>query len=657
MSSKDTPSKPSTKSKGSRERRRKRKVNSRGSNASIISIDYASLKKLRKFQEKVAKENQKQSQIYHAQKRSQFEDYTKKFMEADKELKEEQEEDTSSFDVTKPSDVDNYSAYDSSASSQQTKENSTANGMADITVEELLPIIKKLVDEHNNLQQEYDILLREYEEQKIVMEDRISQLQMEGAGGGGLAKFSDTNLHSALDQGGAMMAATGGMSASQRQKLIQDYEDKLEMMTSNYNNNLMSMEGQYKQQMDTLEKRIKSLNKDLHDADKENDALRQSLDALEHENQSLRISMNDNNKQFQNVKLMKKKNKELELENETLRQQLESMEQDLDLLMEQQQQQQQQVAGDHHLNEPHLQSPNRGPLRPHTPTHNYTKTLIMGNRDALEVGSNKGSLHNFSDHESSLGGNDLLHQLGAEYHEFQAGLGSSADPPDRGSNYEDDDRDDDEEGAGDQNDAQHEEKKNDADDDINTLANLAKYKNIAEMDPASMHQIMQLLQDKETKRLQTATAGHSQRSQDVIDQFSVESNYSDSEQKLEEQIDAMEDDIRELKDMILSLMDTTNNITPQINSGLGPLVRKINRMYLMLSGPMQSRTAYIRDDGSLADGHNNRSPLPFRGGGAYHDEEQELKSNQDGADNRSQSQYSHAKRDSSELRESGWIAW
>merc|ERR1712129_520975 len=42
--------------------------------------------------------------------------------------------------------------------------------------------------------------------------------------------------------------------------------------------------------------------------------------------------------------------------------------------------------------------------------------------------------------------------------------------------------------------------------------------------------------------------------------------------------------------MLLSLMDSTNNITPQINQNLGPLLRKINRMYVMLSGPMQSRS-------------------------------------------------------------------
>merc|ERR1712087_144670 len=95
---------------------------------------------------------------------------------------------------------------------------------------------------------------------------------------------------------------------------------------------------------------------------------------------------------------------------------------------------------------------------------------------------------------------------------------------------------------------------------------------------------MALLQQKEEQR-------HGSASQQNVDLASLESNYSDSEQKMEEQLDSIEDDVRELKDMLLSLMDATNNITPQINQNLGPLLRKINRMYVMLSGPaMQSRT-------------------------------------------------------------------
>merc|ERR1712228_833438 len=98
-------------------------------------------------------------------------------------------------------------------------------------------------------------------------------------------------------------------------------------------------------------------------------------------------------------------------------------------------------------------------------------------------------------------------------------------------------------------------------------------------------------QQKEDKRNNTSA------SQQNVDAFSLESNYSDSEQKMEEQLDSIEDDVRELKDMVLSLMDSTNNITPQINQNLGPLLRKINRMYVMLSGPMQSRTSHLNKHG------------------------------------------------------------
>eukprot|EP01083_Nonionella_stella_P189425 700443_1 len=192
-----------------------------------------------------------------------------------------------------------------------------------------------------------------------------------------------------------------------------------------------------------------------------------------------------------------------------------------------------------------------------------------GAREQLDA-SYKGSLLNLSDHDSSIG-NDLLNQIGdVNNNDYISANQSSTDPPDRNSEYEDEDED--------------EKKINDNDslprDTI--LANLSKYKrDIADGNPDSMAQILALLQEKEHKRL---GAGHSNPSQDVIDNYSVESNYSDSEQELKEQIDNIEDDIRELKDMVLSLMDSTNNLTPQINANLGPLVRKINRMYVMLSG-------------------------------------------------------------------------
>merc|ERR1712176_1606788 len=125
--------------------------------------------------------------------------------------------------------------------------------------------------------------------------------------------------------------------------------------------------------------------------------------------------------------------------------------------------------------------------------------------------------------------------------------------------------------------------------DENVLSELARYKDIGATDPNSMQQIMALLQQKEEKRNNPQS-----NSQQDVDAFSLESNYSDSEQKMEEQLDCIEDDVRELKDMMLSLMDSTNNITPQINQNLGPLLRKINRMYVMLSGPMQQQRSSHR---------------------------------------------------------------
>lgn len=665
MSNPSTPQPSSTKDKSSRKSKskssRRKRRGSGASNASIISIDYASLKKLRKFQAKVEKENKKQKKLYQQQKLSKFQDLGQKFIEQDKyhEFKEGQEDDES-FDTYKSSNTsinklggrnkktdsyfdENYDtnlSYDSSGSSY----NKDKQGEVDITVEELLPLIKNLVDRHNKLQQEYDLLDREYREEKILMEDKISQLQRDDISitSDNLYKSNGSNLDSSR-------------SSMIRSKLVQEYEDKIEILKSNYEDNLVRVQSQFQQDIETLNKQIKTLNKELNDADKENDALRQSLEALEHENQSLRISMNNNNKQFQNIKLLKNKNKQLMLENETLHHQIEDLEDEMQELMVRQEEQQRDMNNSEYLNpaSPVHRGGSGMNMRPQTPTHGYAKTLVMGNRDSLEVGSNKG----LSDHESNIS-NDLLHQI-ADYqdnasvdpyqsnHSSVEPMGNINDQPsDRGSNYD-----------GDNIEEQDDEKKQSENDpqqmtELNILSSLAKYKNIGDIDPTSMAQILESLQQKNSMR---HTGGTQHSSQNQLDNYSVESNYSDSDQKLEEQIDAIEDDIRELKDMVLSLMDSTNGISPSINANLGPLVRKINRMYVMLSGPMgpmESRTSHVHDDvaSSMMPGRGMRRGRSPDNHHSHYDSDSEH-----GHNHENSSQYSL--RTGSDKDNNGWIGW
>eukprot|EP01083_Nonionella_stella_P245153 852478_1 len=130
------------------------------------------------------------------------------------------------------------------------------------------------------------------------------------------------------------------------------------------------------------------------------------------------------------------------LENDTLRQQIESLEQEMDLLMQEQQQielehKDQNDTNNRNLNEKPLQ---QGNIRPHTPQHNYGKTIMGGAREQLDA-SYKGSLLNLSDHDSSIG-NDLLNQIGdVNNNDYISANQSSTDPPDRNSEYEDEDED------------------------------------------------------------------------------------------------------------------------------------------------------------------------------------------------------------------------
>jgi len=640
MSNPNTPtgtssSKVDKKSKSSKRKTKHRRRGSGNSNASIISIDYASLKKLRKFQDKVEKENKKQRQLYDAQKQSKLESMSKQL-----EIKEDTEDD-SGFHVAKSSsshahahhqhqlagsdqsqDTDKFS-YDSSSSKE-------VDGMVDITVEELLPILKNMVDRYNNLQQEHDTLTHQLREQQLLLEDRMTP-----------------PTAAAVDK--KYMSAGSAMEFAQRQKLIDEYEEKMELLETNFNTNLMSMEAGYKAQIDALDKSIKGLHKELRDGDKENEALRASVEALEHENESLRINMNQNNQQFQNVKILKNKNKQLVGENDELRQQLEQLEQEMDFVITQQQEQQQMALAQQQQmygsnSELQRTSPHYRGVRPQTPNHRVQKTLMIGannsNNNSAAGMDDRDRASNLSEHGSSAGGNDLLHQIGdyeLNHDPLLSGHPSSVEPADRDSNYNgdqplppqqqettpemdeitqppppqqhergsdgddaDDDEDDDDDGASTQlhNDDDRKLQSASGDIDVNILANLRKYKKLDLDDPNSMAQILQLLQAKETKRMQASSRQQSHN--DALDAFSQESNYSDSDAKLEQQIDAIEDELRELKDMVSSLVDSTNNISPQINNSLGPLLRKVNRMYVMLTGPMgpvESRTSLQHSQG------------------------------------------------------------
>ena len=168
-------------------------------------------------------------------------------------------------------------------------------------------------------------------------------------------------------------------------KVRQECEDKIGILKNNYENNLLSIQSGYEQDIEKQKQEIKTLNTELNSADKEIDALRQSLEALEHENQSLRLSINNNNKQFANIKLIKNRNKQLTAENETLRLQIEGLEQGMEILMAEQEQIERENDDSLYLNSHNTgtkQNPNQ---RPQTPSHGYTKTVMMGHRDQLEL--------------------------------------------------------------------------------------------------------------------------------------------------------------------------------------------------------------------------------------------------------------------------------
>eukprot|EP01084_Bolivina_argentea_P307680 531847_1 len=229
------------------------------------------------------------------------------------------------------------------------------------------------------------------------------------------------------------------------------------------------LENKYAQDIEIRKKEIKTLTKGLLDAERETDSLKQSLAVLEHENKSLRMSLNNSNKQFQNIKSIENINKQLILENDELRLHIESLEQEIDLLI-----QEIEVA--------HIEA--------NIKKDNATNRMKMQQLEQRTVKSDVRS--------------------------------------------------------------------------VRTIHSVKTY--------ASSHAYVTAINSVQTD---------------------VASNYSDGEQELKEQTD-IEDDIRELKDMVLSLMDSTNNLIPRINANLRPLVRKINRMYVILSG---ASSGYINQVG------------------------------------------------------------
>ena len=80
------------------------------------------------------------------------------------------------------------------------------------------------------------------------------------------------------------------------------------------------------------------------------------------------------------------------------------------------------------------------------------------------------------------------------------------------------------------------------------------------------------------------------------------SNYDDSDSNLAEhaQIDAIEEDMRELREMMQLLLDTAENNNGNLGSYIGPVHKKVNRIYLMLEKEFGTEEDEEESDGTVS---------------------------------------------------------
>lgn len=563
--------------------------------------------KLRKLREKMDKDRQAMQQLAHQQKQSQFEDYSKKY-KYEHDLKEDHSEEDDSH-LT-------HSSLSKSRNSQHSSPNHNASSKSalagtqfeDISVDQLVQFCLKLIDEHNKLQSEAQQIQHQLAEQQLIYEDKITRLE-QSQPQHTADDFYDGATSDEKDQSAPSVATS---------RLQREFEEKIQLLTSRHDATTMALHDKYTSEADGLRRELKSIKKDLADADKENEALRTSLEAVEHENQSLRVSLNNQHKQFANIKLVQNRNKQLSRDLDALRTQYSELERDMVLLMqEQEEMEQQQQQVDEDRRQSGLAGMGGSTNQMMNTGHRYQNTLMGGL--AMDTSSAK-----MSDHSNVS--NDLLHQIGDydngdgghDYdsntpERFGSGVSHRSGTPGTGTGTGDAERDSNYGGYQEELD-QDDEKKTREQSAANVgsrsasagavqslqpatsaVERLAKFKDLGDMNPDSMAQIARLLQEKEMKRLGQSLGQRSDSRQQIGDTFSVESNYSDSEQGVAEQIDGLEDEVRDLKEMVQSLMDATNNLQPQLAGSLGPLARKVNRMYVMLSGPQMMDRGYSYD--------------------------------------------------------------
>jgi len=580
-------------STSSRKKRRKKRRGSGSSNASIISIDQVSLNRLRKSYDRATRAKRKEKEEYKQQKQKRMENLSKKLQYAS-ELKEDQTDDEGHFGssgvfYSEASDkrraFEQYTNYQPPATST----------MENITEDELLLMLRPMVDHHQELlavQENMAQELAEYEctqkELRMVLEDEITAMRQRYANILPASAFSASNvadqddtkmlLHALLRLQKEVCHGMGAQFEDDRQALRRQWEANL--MDAQYQNSLDS------EDTASLRQKAQEMEKELDAVYKENDGLRQSVEKLQHQNQGLRQSMNNGHKQLQSMAMLRKTNKRLQLDHEALQRQIGEMQLEMARMAEENENLiLNQDAAAHRVAAADSGADADSAADRLPPTPMVGVGGILSDRSASTV-----------DHT------DLMHQIGDEY-EAERGVSPqstrhSSDPPDRDSNYGD----------------EVDEVKHNENEDA--LEALGRFKNVSGEHP-NWEQIGLLLKKKEIKRLQANSQPHSQ---DVFDTLSLESNYSESAQNIGAQLDGIEDDVRELKELVIDLQRSTNHITPTVAHSLHPLARKIQRIYLMLSGPMppeQSTTSALNEAATMATARrvHHRHRRSMRSGG------------------------------------------
>ena len=337
-----------------------------------------------------------------------------------------------------------------------------------------------------------------------------------------------------------ILDATSREAILQKQQKIDDLQDELDQNKAERElRNKLWNESDVEQDYETMVAKIQSLQTQLSEINQENNALRQEL--MNTQKERAELEMQVNTKSAQNLfdeSNLKKMNKQLILKNEHLKEMVSQLQTDMEFMRD----------NDNSLEPISFANPMSHASSPFTPEANHEINISLGIPRGINTDGKVPSIHSNPRMLDDMSYGNIREALGLEQalSNFKPGGRRNHDLRTVDSEEEDDD------------------------DDIKLQLNRGVIQRSEH--PTTWEEVLAAMEEKRKK----------QEFQDSdIDAYSLASNYDNSDANFVEQIETMEEDMRELREMMQRILINTGE--ENLSRYIGPVQKKVNKIYMMLS--------------------------------------------------------------------------